>query len=298
MPSVAKISVPPIPEPALDSDTLRDLLLEYRERNWRGIQTPEVRQRVVEETLRDDGANVLRQVEAFWKLPVAARVLDIGSGVGTFVAACRSRGLQAVGIEPDRIGQGAPITSIQIARRRFKTAVFAAAVGESLPFADACFDLVTMNQVLEHVTDQMAVVQEAFRVLKPGGAMYIACPNYLRFYESHYKLFWLPLLPKRVGRWYLRLRGRNPILLGQITYTTNRRVRRLLAALASNSQVVDIHREQFLRKLSHGSFASLKSRVVAKVARLPVVGRLVIHLVLLFLRLREGGCEMLVLRTA
>ena len=100
-----------------------------------------------------------------------------------------------------------------------------------MPFPDACFDLVVMNQVIEHVADQSMVVREAARVVREGGAIYIACPNYLRFYEPHYKIFWAPLLPKTLGRIYLRLRGRSPAMLNQLTYTTNRRLRKLLAEL-------------------------------------------------------------------
>ena len=102
-----------------------------------------------------------------------------------------SRACEHVGTEPDRIGQGAKITSIQIARRRLAPAVFASGVGEKLPFPTRCFDFVVMNQVIEHVADQSMVVREAARVVREGGVIYVACPNYLRFYEPHYKICWL-----------------------------------------------------------------------------------------------------------
>jgi ubiquinone/menaquinone biosynthesis C-methylase UbiE len=84
-------------------------------------------------------------------------------------------------------------------------------VGERLPFRDSTFDLVVMDQVIEHVAEQKQVLDEALRVLKSGGALYIACPNYLRFYEPHYKIWFISLLPKFLGGVYLRLRGRDPI---------------------------------------------------------------------------------------
>ena len=148
-------------------------------------------------------------------------------------------------------------------------------VGEVLPFPDKTFDLVTMNQVIEHVADQHAVVREAARVLRAGGVLYIACPNYLRFYEPHYKMDWLPLMPKWLARIYLRLRGRNPVLIDQIHYTTNARVRRLLRSLGPEFVILDLNREQFLRKRRENSFAGRhRSRLATQLIKIPVIGHL------------------------
>jgi SAM-dependent methyltransferase len=272
------------------------MLIQYREQNWRGIQTPAWQQRIVDETMCDEGGAVLRQVAPHFQLPADAKVLDVGSGVGSFVVACRRRGVRAFGIEPDRIGKGAGLTAIQIARSRLRTQAFVAGVGERLPFPDSSFDLVVMNQVVEHVSDQRGVLQEAARVVKVGGAIYVACPNYLRFYEPHYKLRWFPLLPKLLGNWYLRLRRRDPVLLQQLTYTTNARLRTLLNHLGPEYAVLDLHREDFLRKCRDSSFVSRRARLVRKITQLPLVGGLVVSAVLFYLRICEGGCEMLILR--
>jgi demethylmenaquinone methyltransferase / 2-methoxy-6-polyprenyl-1,4-benzoquinol methylase len=42
-------------------------------------------------------------------------------------------------------------------------------LGERLPFADACFDFVTMGYALRHVPDLHQTFDEYFRVLRPGG---------------------------------------------------------------------------------------------------------------------------------
>jgi SAM-dependent methyltransferase len=279
----------------LSTDELRELLRIYRAENWQGIQTPEVQAHIVEAMLQPDAEPVLKQVASFWKVPPQARVLDVGSGVGGFVVGCRQLGYRAFGVEPDRIGTGGRVTSIEIASRRVPANVFVAAVGEALPFADKTFDLVTLNQVVEHVPDPIAVLREAARVLRLGGAMYVACPNYLRFYEPHYKVFWLPLLPKGMGRLYLRLRGRNPIMLRDLGYTTNRRLRRWLEALGAECKIVDLHQEQFKRKCAgEGRFESRSARFVQKLVSLPTLGPLVMKTVLSWFRLREGGCEMMI----
>lgn len=46
-----------------------------------------------------------------------------------------------------------------------------------LPFADGSFDAVLCAQVLEHVNRPEMVLQEIFRVLKPGGAVSCPCPS-------------------------------------------------------------------------------------------------------------------------
>src|SRR2546422_292742 len=135
----------PVRKPAALSDSeLHALLLQYRRENWRGIQTPQWQERIVDDILRDDGEAVLQQLAGFWQMPSRARVLDIGSGVGSFVVSCRRRGLLAFGVEPDRIGEGASLVSIEIGKRLLDESAFAVAVGECLPVVDRRFDLGTL----------------------------------------------------------------------------------------------------------------------------------------------------------
>ncbi len=289
-------TIPTSAPETISKEELRSLLIQYRRQNWRGIQPPDVQETVVDQILQDDGSQVLNQVQTLFPLPLDGCVLDVGSGVGTFVLGCRRRGIRALGVEPDRIGQGSQLSSLRIARQRTAEPLFVAGTGEDLPFLDGSFDLVTMNQVIEHVADQKACLREAVRVLKPGGALYIACPNYLRFYEPHYKILWLPLMPQFLARAYLRLRGRNPVMLTQLTYTTNSRLRRLLRALQPECKFVDLHESQFLEKRAAGAFASRKYRWLARWTRIPVLGTALLRMVLFALHTREGGCEMMLFK--
>jgi arsenite methyltransferase len=51
---------------------------------------------------------------------------------------------------------------------------FVEAEAERLPFADASFDVVISNGVIDLVPDKDAVFAEIFRVLRPGGRIQIA----------------------------------------------------------------------------------------------------------------------------
>lgn len=80
--------------------------------------------------------------------------------------------------------------------------------GVELPFADASFDIVISNHVIEHVGDAAAQHQhltEIHRVLKPDGLGYLAVPNRWMLTEPHYRLKFLSWLPRSMRTPYLRL---------------------------------------------------------------------------------------------
>jgi SAM-dependent methyltransferase len=156
--------------------------------------------------------------------------LEIGSGYGTFALLCASAGKRCYGCEPD-------IQPLQISSSRRRAVgnrndLFQRGLGESLPYGDDSFGLVLLDNVIEHVNDLDRVLAEAWRVLKPGGVMFVVAPNYASFRrEAHYGLPWLPMLPRVFARHYVeRFRG-NTEFLDSLNYTTNwgirRRVRRL-----------------------------------------------------------------------
>ena len=135
--------------------------------------------------------------------------LDIGSGLGTFVLVAALGGRDAVGVEPGP-------EEIALARERAASLpggdpdAFSSGVGEALPYADASMGGALLHDVLEHVGDWRAVLREARRVLAPGAPLYVKGPSYaVRFVEPHYRVPWLPLLPRPLARRYLRALGRD-----------------------------------------------------------------------------------------
>lgn len=74
-----------------------------------------------------------------------------------------------------------------------------------LPFADATFDIVVSNHVVEHIPDQSTHLQELMRVLRPGGVAYLATPNKLWLRDPHYRLPFISWLPRSASARYLKL---------------------------------------------------------------------------------------------
>jgi SAM-dependent methyltransferase len=106
-----------------------------------------------------------------------ARVLDIGCGLGAYVNRFSDFTDQAYGIDIDapRVVEGA----------QNGVARLGIALSEHLPFADASFDGVLLNEVIEHVGNDRDTLREALRVTKPGGKVIIFAPNRFYPFETH-----------------------------------------------------------------------------------------------------------------
>lgn len=96
------------------------------------------------------------------------RLLDVGTGDGTYAIEAARRGARVTGIDV------AP-EMLDAARARAASAGVAPSLlpgrAEELPFADAAFDVVTAVTVLCFVEDAGRAVREMARVLAPGGRL-------------------------------------------------------------------------------------------------------------------------------
>lgn len=96
------------------------------------------------------------------------QLMDVGCGNGEFLALAGSMGIKASGIDPDpKAVAFAESKSLDVRLGGF----------DLLASERETYDIVTMNQVVEHVFDQRELLSNCFRALKNDGLLWLAYPN-------------------------------------------------------------------------------------------------------------------------
>ncbi len=108
-------------------------------------------------------------------------ILDVGCGTGAFLHTMQKSGWQITGLEPDG-------TARKKAKELYNLNLDNPEKLFSLP--SQSFDAITMWHVLEHVHELHDYIQKIKELLKPGGKLFIAVPNYTSYDEKVYKKFW------------------------------------------------------------------------------------------------------------
>lgn len=129
-------------------------------------------------------------------------ILDLGAGSGFLSTYFRGRGGRVTAADRDisnfRVDGLSPVLI----------------GGTELPFADASFDLVVFNHVIEHVGDKWAqdrVMTEIARILRPDGRLYLAVPNKWALIEPHYRIPLLGALPRPLANAVVRKFRNHPV---------------------------------------------------------------------------------------
>lgn len=128
-------------------------------------------------------------------------VLDVGCGAGTQSRLWTQAGHCYRGIDINE-----PL--IQLARRRAEeqqiNARFNVGSATALPCADGTVDICLLPELLEHVANWQGCVNEAIRVLRPGGLIYISTSNKLCPKQQEFNLPFYGWYPQRLKRYFKR----------------------------------------------------------------------------------------------
>jgi ubiquinone/menaquinone biosynthesis C-methylase UbiE len=149
------------------------------------------------------------------------QILEVGCG----------EGMMFDGTSTTPIQMDVSMTRVQRARGRARYLL--CADGYQLPFADESFQLVLLIAVLEHTGEPWRLLQEARRVLKPGGRTLIVVPNDVTMSVGRVLLFkWPPRYPDhltfatpgRMQRWLgagFRVRDAFPMPFRKLPFVVN-----------------------------------------------------------------------------
>jgi SAM-dependent methyltransferase len=150
-------------------------------------------------------------------------VVDVGGGAGYFAEAFRDAGARVILVEPEAalpipepVAQDDETVS---ARERHDRAVWpgrllpgttVAGDGLALPLPDDMADFVFSSNVLEHVIDPVRFIDEAVRVTRPGGQIYVSFTVWRSLWGGHETSPWHLISGRYALRRYTKKHGHPP----------------------------------------------------------------------------------------
>lgn len=134
---------------------------------------------------RARAGSVIGWLPASWR----GRLLDVGCGNGEFLARMRELGWDVVGFEPDR-------RAAAVARKVAGVSVFSGDLNDP-GLSTASFDVVTMNNVIEHLAEPLPALTRIRDLLKSGGHLVVQTPNVSSLGHYWFGPKWRGLEPPR-----------------------------------------------------------------------------------------------------
>jgi len=136
--------------------------------------------------LRQNAIDAIEHIALYANnLPADPRVLDLGSGLGFFLAIAKEHGWDAYGLEP------LPASSVY-ARAKFGLHIVTDTLHEDT-FPPKSFDVITSFQVFEHLLDPRATTRYLHKMLRRNGTVLIEVPDFdtwtMNIMSSHHRHF-------------------------------------------------------------------------------------------------------------
>lgn len=129
-------------------------------------------------------------------------VLDVGGGAGTLgrIYAAAEHRVTCVDISEDLLSLGR-----QRAAQDGLAIEFINCSATALPLADRSVDICLVPELLEHVVDWQAVLDQASRVLRPGGLLFLSTTNTLCPLQDEFELPLYSWYPPALKRYCVKL---------------------------------------------------------------------------------------------
>ena len=133
-------------------------------------------------------------LELVLRLASSPKIVEIGPGIGNLAVHCKARGIEYEAIEPN-LKQAEFVESLGLNVHRVSV--------PPIPLPENHCDVLFASQVIEHMPNQRAaveLVQEAIRVVRPGGWVVLTAPDI----SSWREFFWedythsYPTSPRRM----------------------------------------------------------------------------------------------------
>ncbi len=115
-------------------------------------------------------------------------LLDVGCGNGSFLILARSCGWRVIGIDPD-------LSALKRCTENGLDQLYTSI--EELGMWEGKVDVITMNHVIEHLHKPCEVLKAAYKLLKPGGTLWIETPNITSVGHKKFGKNWFHLDPPR-----------------------------------------------------------------------------------------------------
>jgi SAM-dependent methyltransferase len=149
---------------------------------------------------REVAEDSIRQVTRYAEL-AGKTVIDLGGGPGHFTRAFQARGSRCLLVEPD---------PAELMSRGEPSRGAIRGDGLRLPVTDGAADICFSSNVLEHVADPIALLDEMIRATRGDGLIYLAFTNWYSPWGGHEMSPWHYLGARYAERRYVRRHGRQP----------------------------------------------------------------------------------------
>jgi 2-polyprenyl-6-hydroxyphenyl methylase/3-demethylubiquinone-9 3-methyltransferase len=167
----------------------------------------------------------IQLIQRFKTVDSTTRILEIGTGTGSFPLLCKAHGIQCKGLE---ISPQLIEFAREVGRKWGIEPDIELGNIEEADIGNEDYDVIVASSVFEHVEQWELALQRVYRALKPGGALFFSSTNKFSITSGEYPMLFYGWLPDRLRyRFRIARQGEGIMKLGidfnQFRYSQLRR---------------------------------------------------------------------------